>query len=375
MRSTFHSGVDYKLIKQYSIPVNYLTKSILVRSEISIKFLSLFGIVVSIITIVILSGCSAANNQPVDNKLTVQTVHGSISPDKLGLTLSHEHLFSNFGLPIEETSRYDEEALFSQTVPYLRMLHDEGVQTIIDYTTAYFGRRADLLQVISDSTGIQIVTNTGIYGGANDRYVPAYAFGLTAEELSEIWIDEAENGIEDTGIRPGFIKLAFDDGEPSEIDQKLFEAGLMTHLKTGLTVAVHTGSNPMAVELQLELLEKYGVDPSAWIWTHANWHDDLDYILEVAQQGAWISMDGVKSDNIDQYIEFIERFEESGVLNRLLLSHDGDIYPAGGNIRPLEAIPKDLTPAMRSHGFSEEVIEQIFVKNPGEAYSIRIEKR
>lgn len=324
--------------------------------------------------ILIFMGCVSESDRTADSSLVIHSVQGPISPDTIGLTLSHEHLFSNFGLPIDEADIYDENALFAQVNPYLRMLKAEGVQTIFDYTTPYFGRRADLLRAMSDSSGIQIVTNTGIYGGAEDRYVPAYAFDLTAEELAQVWIKEAEEGIEDTGIRPGFIKLAFDEGTPSEMDQKLFEAGLLTHLETGLTIAVHTGSNPEAVELQLELIREYGVDPGAWIWTHANWHDDLDYILEVAKQGAWISMDGVKIENIDQYLQYIARFDEAGVLNRLLLSHDGDSYPAGGEIRPFEAISKELILAMQKNGFSESAINQLLIENPGEAYEVRVRR-
>lgn len=337
-------------------------------------FLSSF-VVFPLTALIFFTGCSISGDQADNEKLIIQTVQEPVAPDELEMTLSHEHLFSNFGLPLNQTQTYDEEELFARVIPYLHMLHEEGVRTIFDYTTAYFGRRADLLRAMSDSSGVQIVTNTGIYGGADDRYVPAYAFDLTAEEIAKIWIEEAENGIEDTGVRPGFIKLAFDEGPPSEIDKKLFIAGLMTHLETGLTIAVHTGNNPEAVRLQLALLADYGVDQSAWIWTHANWHDHLDYILEVAKDGAWISMDGVKSENIDQYIEYIERFDEAGVLDRLLLSHDGDIYPAGGEIRPLEAISDDLIPAMKSHGFSENLIKQIFEVNPGEAYAIRIRNR
>lgn len=320
--------------------------------------------------VALLSATGGAGN----NDGLIQTVQGPVGMDDLGMTLSHEHLFSNFGLPIDETSIYDETALFAQVIPYLRMLHDQGVRTIFDYTTSYFGRRADLLRAMSDSTGIRIVTNTGIYGAADDRYVPSYAFGASAEELAQRWIAEAENGIDGTGILPGFIKLAFDDGPPSDIDRKLFEAGLMTHLETGLSIAVHTGSNPDAVELQLELLDEYGVHPSAWIWTHANWHDDLELILEVAERGAWISMDGVNSENIGQYLEYIRQFMEAGLIDRLLISHDGDAYPAGEEIRPFEAIPKELIPAMRSNGFPESVINRLLIKNPGEAYSMRVRR-
>lgn len=311
---------------------------------------------------------------PGNNEGVIQTVQGPIGPDALGMTLSHEHLFSNFGLSIDETDSYDEDALLAQVIPYLIILHGQGVRTIFDYTTSYFGRRADLLRVMSDSTGIRIVTNTGIYGAADDRYVPSYAYDASAEDLAQRWVAEAENGIDGTGILPGFIKLAFDDGPPSDIDRKLFEAGLLAHLDTGLSIAVHTGSNTDAIQLQLELLDEYGVHPSAWIWTHANWHEDFELLLDVADRGAWISMDGVKSENIDQYIEYIRQFREAGLLDRLLLSHDGDAYPAGGEIRPFEAISKELIPALRSNGFPEKIINQLLVENPGEAYAIRIRR-
>jgi predicted metal-dependent phosphotriesterase family hydrolase len=337
-----------------------------------IKFTSI--IVIKSILVFTMAALLVSMGGPGNNDGVVHTVQGPVKVDDLGITLHHEHLFSNFGLPIDETDSYDETALFAQVIPYLRMLHDQGVRTIFDYTTSYFGRRADLLKAFSDSTGIRIVTNTGIYGAADDRYVPSYAFDESAEDLAQRWIAEARNGIDGTGILPGFIKLAFDEGPISDLDRKLFEAGLLTHLETGLSIAVHTGSNPDALQLQLELLDEYGVHPGAWIWTHANWHDDFDLLLEVADRGAWISMDGVKSENIDEYLRYIRRFMEAGLLDRLLLSHDGDAYPAGGDIRPFEAILTELIPAMQSNGFSESIINQLLFENPGEAYAIRVRR-
>lgn len=338
------------------------------RSKLLTLFVTMSIVVFSVVVLFIALGESSSEDG------VIRTVQGPVGSDTLGMTLSHEHLFSNFGLPINETNTYDKTALFAQVIPYLRMLHSQGVRTIFDCTASYFGRRADLLKAISDSTGIRIVTNTGIYGAADDRYVPSYAYNASAAELAQYWIAEAENGIDGTAILPGFVKLAFDQGPPSDIDRKLFEAGLLTHLKTGLTVAVHTGGNPDAVHLQLALLDKYGVHPSAWIWTHANLHDDFKLLLEVADRGAWISMDGVKRENVEQYLEYIQRFMDAGLLDRLLLSHDGNAYPGGGDIRPFEAIPKELIPAMRSHGFTESIIDQLLVKNPGEAYSSRVRR-
>jgi predicted metal-dependent phosphotriesterase family hydrolase len=188
----------------------------MLKSKLSSLFVKKAIAAFSVVALLAVMG-GAGNNDGL-----VQTVQGPVGMDDLGMTLSHEHLFSNFGLPIEETNNYDEAALFAQVIPYLHMLHDQGVRTIFDYTTSYFGRRADLLRAMSDSTGIRIVTNTGIYGAADDRYVPSYAFDVSAGELAQRWIAEAENGIDGTGILPGFIKLAFDDGPPSDIDRKDF---------------------------------------------------------------------------------------------------------------------------------------------------------
>jgi predicted metal-dependent phosphotriesterase family hydrolase len=316
------------------------------------------------------AGCDNSDDDSLYGK--VYTVNGPVNAVDIGFTLSHEHLMSNFGLPIEETDDYNEAELYRQVMPYAKEVNELGVHTLFDYTAAYFGRRVDILKKIADSTGMQIVTNTGIYGAADHRYIPAYAYRDTPEELAARWIDEFENGIDGTGIRPGFMKLAFDSGEPSDVEKKLFEAGVITHLHTGLVIAVHTGANIEAVQVQLEILERYEVSPEAWIWTHANWFQDTGYLLHVASVGGWISLDGVREDNMDEYIARLTAFREAGLLHKVLLSHDGDAWPMGGEIRPFHAISKYLVPLLLENGFSELEIEMLFAKNPGEAYGIKI---
>ena len=106
---------------------------------------------------------------------TIETVRGAIEVSALGFSLTHEHVMSNFGKPQDSTSVYDEESLFKQVLPYLKRLKSLGVDAIFDCTTAYFGRRIDLLKKISEQSDINIITNTGFYGGANDKYIPQLA--------------------------------------------------------------------------------------------------------------------------------------------------------------------------------------------------------
>lgn len=305
----------------------------------------------------------------------INTVQGPIDLSELGISLTHEHIMSNYGKGINETSNYDSIRLFDQVIPYLKNLRSLGVNSIFDCTTEYFGRRVDLLKMISDSTDIRIITNTGFYGAAGDRYIPEFAYRASARSISEIWIDEFENGIKGTDIRPGFIKLAFDDGRPpSDIDKKLLEAGILTHLSTGLTLAVHTGNNMEALELQMQLLRDNDIHPSAWIWTHANKVGDDTVLIGLAAKGAWISLDGANESNINEYIRKIDLFKQNNLLHKVLLSHDGNGFPGGGPIRGFEAIFESLIPEMLTNGFTEDDIHQILVRNPKEAFRIGIRK-
>ena len=305
---------------------------------------------------------------------TIHTVNGQISVDDLGFTLPHEHIFSNFGADPETASQYDEEALMNQVVPYLKLLKTMGVKSIFDGTTAHFGRNVALLQRISDTTEIQLITNTGYYGAADDRYVPKSALAASAQQIADKWILEFEEGIAGTGVRPGFIKLAFDSGKPSQIDLKLFEAGALAHLRTGLTLAVHTGENMIAAQRQLEILTKHGIRHDAWIWIHANKARDTDMLMKAARSGAWISLDGVNPSNVEEYLGKIRLFKARGLLGKVLVSHDGNSFPRGGAIREYQAVPEILIPKMRDSGFTEDDIELLTVENPKKAFAIGIKK-
>jgi phosphotriesterase-related protein len=298
------------------------------------------------------------------------TVTGAVQLDSLGFSLTHEHIMSNFGKAPHQVSMYDQQKLIEQVVPYLKRIKSMGVDTVYDCTANFFGRRVDLLTKISELSGIHIITNTGIYGAANDRYIPEFAYTDTAESISAVWVDEFLNGINGTDIKPGFIKLGFDQGSLSKIDEKLFEAGILAHKSTGLKLAVHTGNNLAAATLQLNLLKKHKVSPDAWIWVHANKVDDTQMLLEAASQGAWISFDGVNPSNIKQTIARLKVFQDKSLLHKVLLSHDGNGFPAGGGIRPFQAIMEMLLPSMLDNGFTQADLDKLMLDNPKQAFRI-----
>jgi phosphotriesterase-related protein len=351
----------------------YLYFKTVIVSFIIFKYMK--KIFISLVTAVLVISCNSSQQNTSDQEGFIYSVHGKMDISELGIALTHEHVMSQFGADPAYVGEYDKELLFKQVIPYLKEVKALGIQTIFDCTTAYFGRNVNLLKEMADSTGIEIVTNTGYYAAAKDRYVPESAYESTSEEIAEIWIDEYENGIDDTGIRPGFIKLAYDNGEPSDIDSKLFVAGIHAHLKTGLTMAVHTGDNPQALYKQLQLLDEYGVSPSAWIWVHASNTKSDSLLLAVAETGAWISLDKFKAPQVEDYISRISLLKEKGFLDQILLSHDGNSFPRGGDIRGYQAVITDLVPALKESGFSEEEVNQMLVENPQNAFRISVRKK
>ncbi|MDX1936592.1 MAG: hypothetical protein SFU21_05730 [Flavihumibacter sp.] len=304
----------------------------------------------------------------------INTVKGKINSNDLSIALTHEHVMSNFGGQAAAIAVYDTAALFKQVIPYLKKIKALGVLSIFDCTGAYFGRNVSLLKALADSSGLHLITNTGFYGAANDRYIPAFAFTATAKEIANTWINEFENGIDNTDIKPGFIKLAFDDGTPSPVDCKLFDAGIITHLKTGLTMVVHTGNNVLAANEQLRLLNKKKVSAAAWVWAHANKIDTVNILIDAALKGAWISFDGITISNTGEYIKKLQTFKDKKLLHKVLLSHDGNSFPRGGSIREYEALLTKLVSELLENGFLKEEIEQLIFNNPKVAFEIRVRK-
>ncbi len=303
------------------------------------------------------------------------TVRGPVAPEALGVMLPHEHLFSNFGEEPAEPPKYDEAALLEAVVPYARRVKELGCGTLADATAAWFGRSPVLLRTISEKTGLHVLTNTGYYGAASDRYVPKHAYEEDAARLAARWVREWREGIAGTGIRPGFIKIGVDAGPLSEIDEKLVRAGALAHRDTGLTIAVHTGGNPEAALRQMAIVREEGVLPAAWIWVHANQvrSGEEEALEKAAGAGAWISLDGLDEATLERHLELVLRLRAKGYLSRVLLSHDGNSFRAGGKrpMREYTLLFEKLVPEMRRAGLTRAETDQLTRDNPARAFTVR----
>ena len=313
-----------------------------------------------------------------DKPISVMTVNGSIPATEMGTTLIHEHFLVDFiGADKINYNRWNRDEVIKKVLPYLLEAKKYGVKAILDCTPAFLGRDVVLQRRLAKESGVHILTNTGYYGAMGNKYLPQWAFTETPEKIAKRWINEFENGIENTTVKPGFIKISVDPGHLSELHQKIVKAAALTHLQTGLTICSHTGIAIPAFE-EIELLQKIKVHPSAFVWTHAQAEQDKTLHVKAAKLGAWISLDGIGWGDFEKYADSIDNLRSAGMLKKVLISHDAGWYKPGekegGNFTGYTNIFTVLIPLLNKRGFTDNDIQQLLVKNPSEAFAIRVRK-
>lgn len=330
----------------------------------------------------IVLGTSAVSDE---SRGYIMTVTGKIKPSTTGIFLPHEHTFTDFiGAEKVIQPQYNRKAAFDFILPYLKKLKASGVKTLAECTPAYIGRDAILLKQLSRASGLNIITNTGYYAAVDFKYLPAHAYTETSEQLAARWLKEWHYGIGDSGIRPGFIKLGVGNAPLKPLEKKLISAAAITHRHSGLKIAIHTGNGEAAAE-EAGLLKGAGLKPDAMIWVHAQNDDSGKYHIELARLGCWISLDGFNGSDISiaKYLRHLQALKSTGLLHKVLISHDEGFSVAEGGLRfdlfnkensePYTSVLTILRPALLNAGFTTAEVNQIMIRNPSDAFRIELQ--
>jgi predicted metal-dependent phosphotriesterase family hydrolase len=321
----------------------------------------------------------AACTPPPEDHDHVVTVSGWLDAPEMSFSLPHEHVLVDFiGADSISAGRYNQDSAFNKILPYVLEFKNAGGKTIVECTPAYLGRDPALLKRLSEATGVQFITNTGYYGAVGEKYLPAHAFAESAEEIADRWIMEWNKGIDGTGIQPGFMKLSADKGPLTETQAKLIHAAAITHLETGLVIAVHNGDGA-AAQQEVGILEENGVSAEAFIWVHAQNEKDSTIHKSMAKRGAWIEFDGLNENNIERYVSFLKYAKAEKFLDKVLISHDAGWYhvgeTGGGEYRGYLTLINTLLPRLASEGFKESEVRMFTQDNPGRAFAIKTRQK
>ncbi|SCZ68149.1 MULTISPECIES: phosphotriesterase-related protein [Photorhabdus] len=240
--------------------------------------------------------------------------------DASGYTYAHEHLhldLSSFKNNID--CRLDQYDLICEEMKTLISL---GVHNIVEMTNRYMGRNPQFMLDLMRDSGINVIVSTGYYQSA---FFPEHVAHTTAQQLADEMIAEIEQGIDGTTLKAGVIgEIGSSKGVITPDEEKVFHAAAIAHLETGRPVSTHTTLSTMGLE-QLALLKKHGVDAEHVVIGHCDLKDNLDNILRIIEQGAYIQFDTIGKNDYypdEKRIAMLQTLAQRGLLNRVMLSMD-----------------------------------------------------
>lgn len=307
----------------------------------------------------------------------VMTVSGPIPPDKLGFTLPHEH--TAIALWHAET-RFDYTELTPEDELITEELRDfrrRGGGTLVDLTVDGVGRDPMRLRRLAGATGLNIVMGSGWYRGP---YYPAEALidRRSVDELAAAIVAEAENGVRDTGVRPGIIgEIGTNKPWVSALEERVHRAAARASLATGMAITTHGVQSPVGLA-QLKIFTEEGVDPSRVVIGHADSYHDLDFYLRVLDTGANLQFDflghrfGVEEALEPRLVETIVELLERGFAPQVLLSqdvHDNRQLKANGGFGYVY-LQQHFLPTLRTAAVAEGEIRTMTIDNPARILTI-----
>ena len=303
---------------------------------------------------------------------TVETVLGPVEADQLGVVLSHEHVFVSMGQDASHYPwRFDWDRTRKNSVRELKEAREGGVGTIIDLTTPDLGRDVELVRDLAAEAGIHVVVATGMW-----RDIPR-SFALRHPDgNADIFVHEIEEGIGNTDIKAGAIKVANDmEGVTKEADP-VIRGAARALIRTGCPISTHHWAPLEVGRRQVEIFQEEGAQMDSNCIGHSADSTDVGYLEDILNGGVYMSMDRYPGSgdrpNWQQRNATVKALVDKGWADKLMLGHDYAPAPIrAGAPDPDTTEPTRYTflnrvaiPAMRNDGISEEDIHLMTVEVP-----------
>lgn len=300
----------------------------------------------------------------------VQTVRGLIPASELGVTLAHEHLVVDLGrIRGDEDATFGDSELVRSEVVTAR---EAGVRSIIEVSCCDMGRDPEALRAISEACDINIVCSTGFY---HEVYHPAWVQTASVADVRDFFLKEFDDGIGDTGIRPGVIgEVAGEECDIPGSELTVMKAAAQAAVRVGCAVTTHCQLGCMALE-QADVLLGEGIEPGRVVLGHLDLANDMDYYRAVLATGVNIAFDtfGKQAYLADEVrVENLARLVDEGYAGQLLLSNDVSrmSYMRARGGHGYTGVMEHAVPALLARGDYERAVHQMLVENPARVFTI-----
>ncbi|KAM5235317.1 N-acetyltaurine hydrolase isoform 2-T2 [Ctenodactylus gundi] len=288
----------------------------------------------------------------------VQTVLGLVDPNKLGRTLTHEHLTMAFDAcycpppPCHEATSKEpimmKNLFWIQQNPYSHkenlQLHQEieaireellcfkakGGGAIVENTTTGITRDVQTLKWLAEQTGVHIISGAGFYVDATHS---SQTRAMSVEQLTDVLTNEILHGADGTTIKCGVIGEIGCSSPLTESEKKVLQATAHAQSQLGCPVIIHPGRGPRAPFQIIRVLQEAGADISKTVMSH------LDRVRLLVDEG----------------------YED-----RILMAHDihtkHRLVKYGGH--GYSHVLTNIVPKMLLRGVTERALDKILIDNP-----------
>ena len=340
-----------------------------------------------------------------DQAGNVQTVLGTVSPEALGPTLTHEHLLCDVSVlrhPPTEASALDmfHQPVSLENLGYVthhaainldnaRLLDIDtaiaeatlyarhGGGCLVDATSGGLSRDPVGLAQIARATGLNIVMGSSYYV---DAAHPADVPGKSEDEIAEEIVRDVTEGANASGIRSGVIGEVGCSWPLTDNERKVLRASARAQRTTGAPLLIHPGRDEAAPMEIIAVLDEAGADLGRTIMGHLDRTvARRETLTSIAESGCYLEWDlfGREQSYYDpnpffdmptdaMRMDTIAWVISEGYGDRVVVAHDichkTRLVKYGGH--GYFYILSSIVPRMRSRGFDEAAIDRILVENP-----------
>jgi phosphotriesterase-related protein len=298
------------------------------------------------------------------------TTLGPLTKAQLGMILPHEHVFVDLRTPDQPGyAQADAAEVVALMAPQIEAIKAQGITALVECSTGGVGVRADLDLAVSRTTNFPIVVPTGNY---REPWIPDWVGKASQDDLEAWMLKELTEGIGDTGVKAGWIKLSAGDDGITPLETRILRAAARAAKAINAVIGSHTIKGRVVMD-QLDIIEAEGYTARRFISIHTQAEPDFEMHKAVAGRGAWIEYDNLGWVPDEESVPLILKALEAGLGGQLLLSHDMGWFdpakPGGGEPRPYTHLVESVLPKLRAAGVDEAVIVQLTEVNPFEAFA------
>jgi predicted metal-dependent phosphotriesterase family hydrolase len=298
----------------------------------------------------------------------VRTVRGDIDAAELGPTYCHEHLLTKPGAHLvhddPDLVLDDEEKAAAELGAFRRA----GGRSLVEVTTPEFGRDPAGLRRLSQRAQVHVIATAGHVSEEYWRGVLDLESRSEAALVREL-VRDVEEGMDESGVRAGVIKVGTSNGAATRVERKIISAAGLAQRETGAAITTHTTAGTAALE-QARLLEQAGADLSRVCVGHIDRRLVWTEHIVLARLGIFLGYDCISKEQYQPdaaRARFIARLFEEGFGGQVCLSADlarRRYLEAWGGAPGYRYILERFLPLLREAGLSEEDTRRLVVDNP-----------